>query len=250
MARRFYRFDANSALGKQFRSIWNECKKAERAAEVFAKKVGAETYYSNPSAFAGGVACVSFKDTANVNKKLWRSLGKDADGYEQWEPAVSCRSGIMVLPCSDQRPADTVTRIYDRRVFEDKEGRPSVKYVELYRDDYQKEGLRSKMPYYVRESIRIERARMTLPVVSVDRIYRLLQADQSATAKSGKPTMVQDTAPTFFQYGNRIFVGCDYPCCADDIQEIGREVYVQAKEMLLRAQRDLEALAKSVAKGS
>lgn len=250
MARYYYRFDFSSALGKQFRSIWNECTKAERAAEVFAKKVGAETYYSNPSAFAGGVECVSFKDTSKVNQKLWRSLGKDVDGYEQWEPAVSRRSGIMVLPCSDFRPSDTATRIYDRRIVEDKEGHPSVKYIELYRDDYQKKGSRSKMPYYVRESIRIERARMTLPVVSVERIYRLLQADQTAAVKNGRPTVVQDTAPTFFEYNGKIYVGCDYECHADGMQTVGIDAYVQAKETLLRLQRDIEAMSKSDKKGS
>lgn len=53
MEKRFYyRFDSSTELGKKFRSLWNECNKAERAANVFAEKVGASQFYGSPSAFA------------------------------------------------------------------------------------------------------------------------------------------------------------------------------------------------------
>ena len=281
MTRQFYRVDISSNFGKMFRRLWNECNKAERAAEVFAKKVGAETYYPSETSFAGGVVCVSFADTEKVNKKMWRSIGKDDDGYELWQPIVSCRNDIMMLPRKNFKPSDTATRIYDKRILpwskviamkpleewakiacveitDDKKAMAKkvdevmqdacfINYIELYRDDMEnikkEKDPRTKVPYYVRESIRIERARMLLPVVSVERIYNLLQADQSVAVKDGKPTVVRDTAPTFFEYGRHIYIGCDYPCHAEDLQPITTKSYITAKENLLKTQRDEEALA-------
>lgn len=281
MARYFYRFDASTELGKKFRSLWNECVKAERAAESFAKKAGAKTYYSSPSAFAGGVECVSFEDGVQVNTKLWRSLGKDADGLEQWVPDVKYRSDVMVLPRKDFKPSDTATRIYDRRQMswamvrhmhtvaewlemagmkpggdrekdavrldEQMEQTRFVKYIELYRDDeipVDPTHPQRKAPYYIRESIRIERARLQLPVVRTERLYHLLQADQSVAMKDGKPTVVHDMTPTFFEYNKRFYLGIDYPCGAEGLTEISSKAYMTVKEDVLRMQRDLEALEK------
>ena len=114
-ARYYYRFDTSTALGKKFRSFWNECNKAERAAEVFAKKVGAAAYYSSPSAFAGGVACVAF-EPGKVNEKIWRSAGRSDEGEELYEPNVEQRHGVLVLPRRGFRPSDTATRIYSKRM--------------------------------------------------------------------------------------------------------------------------------------
>jgi len=280
MNKYFYRLDSSTEVGKKFRRLWNECIKADRAAEVFTKKAGAKTWYPDDAAFAGGVACVSFE--TEVNKKLWRSLGKDADGLEQWEPAVSRRGDVMVLPRKDFRPSDTATRVFERRVLPwamvrhlhtqdewaemtgikltgDKTADAKrmddvmshlsfMRYVELYRDDFEKKDDRVRMPYYVRESIRIERARLLLPVVKTEQIYRLLQADTAIEAKN--PVIVQDQAPTFFEYNKRVYIGIDYPCKADGLKEIDRKAYIMAKDNLLRMQRDMEALAKSGAKGS
>lgn len=278
MARQFYRVDVTSDLGWRLRRLWNECTKAERAAEVFAKKVGAETYYPSDASFAGGVECVSFADTAKVNKKLWRSIGKDADGYEQWQPIASCRYDIMVLPRRNFMPSDTATRIYDKHILSwdkavglktleewakvagvemtDNKKEVAIKvdnilrdsyfirYIELYRDEDEDtpKDRRTKVPYYIRESIRIERARILLPVVKTERIYQLLKADQSVAMKDGKPTIVRDTAPTFFEYSRHIYIGCDYPCYAEGLQSISSVSYVSAKENLLKMQRDKEAL--------
>lgn len=287
MTRHFYRFDVNSDIGRQFRKLWNECAKAERAAESFAKKVGARTYYSSPSAFTGGVECVSFQDGAKVNKKLWRMVGKDADGLEQWVPDVKRRSDVMLLPRRDFKPSDTATRIYGRRVLPwpmvrhlrtldewmplaqvtpsgdavkdaervDETMRQAlfVRYTELYRDDEipaDPTHPRRKMPLYIRESIRIERARLTLPVVKMDQFHQLLQADKSAVLKDGKPIIVQESTPTFFEYDRRYYLGIDYPCRADGLTELSSAAYVAARENILKMQRDLEALASSEAKGN
>lgn len=281
MKRLFYRFEVNSDIGRQFRLLWNECNKAERAAESFAKKVGAKTYYGNASAFTGGVECVSFADGTKINKKIWRMVGKDADGLEQWVPGVKHRSDVMVLPRKDFKPSDTATRIYDRRVLswpmvrhlhtveewaklahvaiEDDQWLEEVmgqsffvRYVELYRDDEDSKpkDKRWRLSHVARESIRIERERLKLPVVKMSRFHQLLQADKSAVMNEGKPTIVQESTPTFFEYNRFFYLGIDYPCLADGLTELSSKAYAQVRENLLKMQRDIEALVKSEAKGN
>lgn len=286
MERHFYRFDTSSALGKQFRTLWNECNKAERAADSFAKKVGAKTYYGNAAAFTGGVECVSFKEGTKINKKMWRMVGKDADGLEQWVPDVKHRSDVMVLPRKDFKPSDTATRIYSKQVLEwfmvkdrhtleewakianikltddddlnaynvrkELENAYFVRYVELYRDDEDSKpkDRRWKLSHVARESIRIERERLKLPIVKMSRFHQLLQADKSAVMNEGKPTIVQESTPTFFEYNRHFYLGIDYPCLADGLTELSSKAYAQVRENLLKMQRDIEALAKSEAKGN
>lgn len=268
MQKYYYRFDASSPLGKKFRSLWNECNKAERAADVFAKKVGAAAYYSSPSAFAGGVAAVVFGE-GKANEKLWRSAGRTDDGEELWEPDVKQRNGVLVLPRRGFRPSDTATRIYSRRmsswqevkgiytlrewaklagvempdlgggtaehskealekvekkVNEKMEKETFCQYIELYRDDaipVDPKHPKRKTPLYVSHSIRIEKERLLLPVVTVDRLYALLEADQSADKPDGdKPKLVQNVTPTFFEWGGRYYIGIEYPCKAEGLEPI------------------------------
>lgn len=290
--RYYYRFDTSSALGKKFRSFWNECNKAERAAEVFAKKVGAAAYYSSPAAFAGGVAAVAFEE-GKVNEKIWRSAGRTDDGEELWEPDVKQRSGVLVLPRRGFRPTDTSTRIYHRRLSSWQEVKGSMllnewakmagvempnisgenaagmhggegadkdamraalekverkvnekmekemfcQYIELYRDDeipVDPNHPRRKKPLYISQSIRIERERMLLPVVTVERLYALMEADRSGDKPTdGKPKLVQNVTPTFFEWGGRYYIGIEYPCKAEGLESILEGMY-QMKMTTLR----------------
>jgi hypothetical protein len=288
MQKYYYRFDASSPLGKKFRSLWNECDKAERAADVFAKKVGAAAYYSSPSAFAGGVAAVVFEE-GKANEKLWRSAGRTDDGEELWEPDVKQRNGVLVLPRRGFRPSDTATRIYSRRmsswqevkglntirewaamagvdmpiisgkniplddqakdmtkealekvekkVNEKMEKEMFCQYIELYRDDaipVDPKHPKRKTPMYVSQSIRIEKERLLLPVVTVEKLYALLEADQSGDKPTdGKPKLVEPVTPTFFEWGGRYYIGIEYPCKAEGLEPI-TEATFQMKITTLR----------------
>lgn len=287
--RYYYRFSTSSQLGKKFRSFWNECNKAERAAEVFAKKVGAAAYYSSPSAFAGGVAAVAF-EPGKANGKMWRSAGRTDDGEELWEPDVKQRNGVLVLPRRGFKPSDTATRIYSRRmsawkdvrgiytlrewaklagvempdadasgvvaaiptraaamkealeqverkVNEKMEKELFCQFIELYRDDeipVDPTHPRRKTPLYISQSIRIERERILLPVVTVGRLYALMEADLSGDKPTdGKPKLVQNVTPTFFEWGGRYYIGIEYPCKAEGLESILEGMY-QMKMTTLR----------------
>lgn len=287
--RYYYRFSTSSQLGKKFRSFWNECNKAERAAEVFAKKVGAAAYYSSPSAFAGGVAVVAF-EPGKANKKMWRSAGRTDDGEELWEPDVKQRNGVLVLPRRGFKPSDTATRIYHRRlsswqevkgllslrewaqmigvampdadasgvvakealekaerkVNERMEKEQFCRFIELYRDDeipFDPTHPKRKAPLYISQSIRIERERMLLPVVTVGKLYALMEADQSGDKPTdGKPKLVQNVTPTFFEWGGRYYIGIEYPCKAEGLEEIEQGVY-QVKMTTLRQAEEAQRIA-------
>ena len=148
----YYRFDTSTALGKRFRSFWNELMKAERAADKFAAKVGAKTFYPNMRMVAGGVDAVSFPDGVHPNLKVWRSIGKDGDGLELWVPNVKQRRGVYKIPEGGKCPSHTANRIFSRKP----NNKGEVKFIELYRDDEEAKSTdrRFKLSWAAKESIR------------------------------------------------------------------------------------------------
>lgn len=241
----YYKFSTTTELGKAFIKLWNQCNKAEKAADKFAANVGAITYYPTDSAFAGGVACVAFKDNICPKPNLWKSIGKDADGFEQWVPNVKKRMCELALPNANVKPSDAANRIYNKQPILKSSGQIVLPYVELYRDDIQvnRKHPERKLPYYVRESIRIEKARMKLPEVSVISILTLLQADiTNGKDNNGKLNIIKPVTPTFFQYSKQIYVGCAYPCKANGLTEISMGDYVEMEKDVRAMMRDLEIM--------
>lgn len=238
----FYKFSTTSELGKAFRKLWRLCEKAEKAADKFAAKVGAVTYYPQDSMFAGGVACVAFKDNVCPKPEHWRSVGKDADGYEQWVPNVKQRMGAVELPNADFKPNKAANRIYQTRPVPGKDGKLRLMFVELYRDD---EASKSKSRGYkqswlAKESIRIEKERLTLPTVSVMQILNMVQADMTnGKGGDGKAVIVKPVTPTFFKYSRHIYLGCAYPCKAEGMKEISMSDYIEVEKAVREMMRDL-----------
>lgn len=274
--RHYYRFDILSELGKQFNLFWKSCDDAERAADTWAAKAGAKSFYTSPTAFAGGVACVSFEETPN--EKIWEPLGKDADGVEQWKPRCSNRSGVVVLPRRNFMPSDTSSRIYSKRIITwgeavmhktlqewaqvagvqltgDKRKDKAVvsdklkdeffmQYIDLYREDFVpgKVGAKQKLMSHVQKTaINLERTRMLLPTVSVKTLYRLLDADLTVGLKEGKSRVVRDDeTPTFFKTGRRYYICINHACRHHNLEE------ADAAEYRMKAE---EAIGKEKGKG-
>ena len=120
--RYYYRFVKTSGLGIRFRGFWNECRKAERAADTFAKKVGARMFYPDMRMVAGGVDAVVFPEGAKVDRRIWRSAGKDGDGMELWVPDVKKRRGAIALKEGERVPSHTASRVFDKRPAADATG--------------------------------------------------------------------------------------------------------------------------------
>ena len=240
--RYYYQFDCGSELGKRFRRVFNRCVKADKARVTFKEKLGAVAFCPNDAMFAGGVEGLFFADDAKVDRRIWQEAGKSEDGSVCWVPICKHRTGKLVLHAGAKRPADTATRIYGR-VFTDEKGRTACQYIELYRDDEgsKAKDKRWKVPKVVRESIRIERARLKLPKVEVLQVLTLLGADLSGGVDDGKMHIVRPVTPTFFEYWRKFYVCCAYPCHGEGMQEIASGAYAEAARALRETERNLAA---------
>lgn len=244
MDRFFYKFGATTETGRAFIRLWHLCTKAERAADVFAAKVGAKSYYPAEEAFAGGLLFVSFEGDVPPRPNLWRSVGRDADGMLMWEPDVERRSGVVVLAEGEEIPRDSATRVYEKRVTVNGRGERVCRYLEFYRNDIpvDKGHPNRKLPYYVRESFRIERGRMKLPIVRTEELLSVLKADVLGGVDANRPAVVRLVTPTFYRYGHKVYLGCAYPCRAEGMVEIGMEEYVEIEKEVRLMMREAKAL--------
>ena len=284
----YYRCDSRSEIGKKLKRLLNDCQKAERAQMDFGRKCGAESIVPVDDNFEGGVIGVTFADDDKVNKTVWKEIVKDRDGKTIWRPNCEYREGVVISKNDRYRPSDTATRMFDyrQRTFaevkhlytakqwydlgrlfltgheltgnrEEDEAlvekllfeKRFIKYVELYRTDTDK-SIR-EMSKLQREAINLEHKRRMLPVVTPLRVFSLLGADMMADMPEDKQTgFVKPDTPTFWEYAGYWYVGCVFPCKAEGLTEISSEAYSTKLTDLMRVKRDMEALAKSEAKGS
>jgi hypothetical protein len=260
-----YRFDEKSELGKKFRKFLYECSRASRAADTYCKKAGAKMFYEDPSSFAGGVTCVSFDEEKKVDKKLWRSVGKDTDGIEMYEPNVQHRQDCILITRRDFRPADTDTRIYQKRVSEwievvnlhtkqewiamsgvrvtgnleaDWQNACSVmqkelfvQYTEIYVDDEQlkqlRENPRYRMPVPVKRAIQLEMQRLKLPVVNINKLYALFQPTLVEEGK--KPRVLHASTPVCFLHNGMYYIRSEFPYQNKDLKKIDEAKFILHK---------------------
>lgn len=260
--RYYYRFAMTSGLGVRFRGFWNLCRRAERAADRFAKKVGAKMFYPNMKMVAGGVDAVVFPEGAKVDGHIWRSAGKDGDGMELWVPAVKKRRGVIEVPKGGKVPAHTASRVFDGRpqgstgdgraaaYGETGTGNSGTRwgYTEIYRDDEgaQAGSKRYRMSRAAKESIRIEKERLLLPMVSAAELLRVLKADVTADVpKDDALHTVRIYTPDMFEWKGWYYLSIDYPCKDDEMEAIKQEEYRLAnteRAMTERAVAELETL--------
>ena len=187
----YYKLRSRSEMGKQFRRLWNRCIRAERAADSFAKKAGAEMFYPSDTVFAGGVVAVLFKDDECPRPDLWQLAGTDAEGRKLWIP----------------------------RKYDTKEIPPSSRRS------------KGGLPMYVKKAQRIEKERRELPTVRTERFLEMLQADPSCgKGDDGKLHIVRLVTPTFFEYWNHIYIGIAWPCSAEPLEEITQADYIEAEK--------------------
>lgn len=197
----YYKLRSKSELGKMFRRLWNRCVKAERAADAFARKSGAEQFYPSGLVFAGGVEAVLFKDDECPKSELWQHFGEDDEGRKLWRPR--------------KYEANNMPRTAKRD--------------------------RGGVPLVVRKAMRIEKERLALPVVKTETILQLLQADPTCgKADDGKVHIVRVVTPTFFEYWNHIYIGIAYPCHAEALEEITQADYIEAEKAVREMARHTE----------
>ena len=254
----FYRFDLTSELGKSFKKFQRDCADANRAAEIWAEKAHAKAYYSSPSGFAGGVTCVSFGDMV-PDDRLWKNIGKDQNGELQYEPLCSSRTGVALLPRKEFMPSDTKTKIYSKRICTWKEVKRMLpiqewaaiagtkltddkdadmaaiekclgdeyfmQYVELYREDYEEKRKtaqkKRRMTNLQLTAIELERTRLLLPLVTTERLYALMQAEEEIPEEK-KATVIEEVTPIFFKTLKHVYIALCHPCKHPSLEKISK----------------------------
>ncbi len=270
----YYRTETSTALGKEIKKYLHDCYRAEKAADIWAKKAHAKNFYPSPTAFAGGVSCVSFEKGKEVNEKLWKPIPLDEDEEEEqeqkWVPNVEHRDGAIILPRKDFKPSDTDDKVFSRRPstwaevrhlytretwlkmigmrstgdkvedakkIEDRMMKELFcRYVQVYRTDAViTPDKRRRMPYVASAAIRMEVARLRLPVVSANRLFLMLKVNLlDGQTEDGKPKIFRPTTPAFFEWGGRYYIGCSYPCQREELEEITEGTFNMKRNALIQ----------------
>lgn len=264
MARYYYRIDKCSALGKQFRSLWNDCIKAEKAQESFARRIGAKSFTEPTAYFTGGVQELIFPADMTIDERTWQQAGKDSETQETlWVPNVRKSSGCVISPRKGWKPSSTATRIYGTKPMtwqqacliyttqkwaemaniplsgdaaQDRQQVEESLCNEIFWNYVEIQGSkdllpRQRMPEWMRRAVSAERERLLLPVVRVERIYKLLQAEFT----NGK---TPSSTPTFFEYGGRYYIGVGCKCLHENLESITEGTYNLKGTSLMIYNRD------------
>lgn len=251
----YYKFQKNSEVGKQMTKFWRACQLADFSADRYAKRMGALFYYSEPTAFAGGVSYLVFDNTKNVDIEQWRladTIGND----KCFEPNCYQRIGCSIVQ-KGFKPSNTATIYYQKEqksweevkkiyslkqwasminlpLSDDEELNESLinkhlsnkqflQYIEYYNSsDVNLKG--NKTSRGLRRAIRAERERMNLPVVSADKLYNILKADLSNRVQ-------EEVTPLFFIYNEEYYLCVNYPCVADGIENIHEAMFIKNMNM-------------------
>lgn len=216
----YYKVPVDSETGKLITRFWHACQKCEKAAETYCKHFGAEYYYSDPNYFAGGVACVSFKEGEKVSEKEWRKIG-DFEGIAYYLPAVEAVRTEVEIPSRDYELKDSWDIIYlrdkiretpDHRLMIPKIGfRPAGEQLDP-------QGRVVQASRKMRRAIVAEQKRLRLPVMKIQDLYRIL----GAVIPEGRQA---DVTPTFFLRSTTYYIGCPYPCGAKGLKTITQAQY-------------------------
>ena len=267
-----YQFDADSTAGRMLRDFWRKADQAERKAERYAKKMGAESWYGSPEAFAGGVAYLVFpkaKDAdgnarCKVDTEAWRKAA-EIEGECCYEPNVKMRTGVFLLPSDRFTPSNTATRIYQRKhcKLDDvsrlrtmrqwyeiggipwnpthtDELRRSIIKQRLGRRTFvlynEYEGM-SQNKNAARRAVRAEVMRVQLPVIANESFYRIFGVPAAAIPAEA------DT-PTFFIYHGQFHIRVPMKIDASHLEEITPERYTYCKNIAQYEARLIEQNAK------
>lgn len=209
----YYKAVADSRTGKLLLKFLHACQNCEKAADDWCKKFGAKYYCDNPKYFAGGVACVAFD--SEPDPKLWRPyvrIGKD----QYYLPACEAVPDKVEIPHRDYALKDS----WDTMYLRDKIYEAPDKKLYLVRlsfrpvgDQKDSQGRPIQAGRKLRQAIAAEQKRLRLPVMTVQQLYRILEAELPV----GRLT---DRTPIVFLYGASLYIGSFYPCNANGLESI------------------------------
>lgn len=232
MAKYYYRFPVESNEGRALRSFHRAAVKADEKAEQYAKRVGAEAFFTDPNTFAGGVSVVIFSNPEKVNLNIWQQVGVNEETRERWFlPLTKVTQGEVEVAAGRKMPIDTANRIYKRvlgsKTVNDTGKRLDVPYLEIR--PVMKDAPKADRT----RAVSAERMRLKLPVVRTEDFYRIVKADLTDVKKLSTAT------PVFFLYHDRYYIGMDYLSLCPDFEAIDLGMFQsRLNDMQFEARQD------------
>lgn len=226
MAKYYYKTSEKSEIGQGLSSFWRECQKVEKAAETYARNMGATEFFFSPEGFTGGVEWVVFKNPDKVDQERWKE-GEPIDGLRVWKPNVTA----VIKPGGNGKMKVT----YDSPFKEAK-----TKLVNGKRSNVKYSNAPNRHSNSYLFAVRAEKERMKLPVVSIESLFQLLHLKQvkNPTVKKG---VVLSHVPTFFAYKGNYYISCDDSSESKDMELINFEKYRFFLNTAINAQSKREA---------
>ena len=233
----YYKLPIDSEAGKRLSRFWQECRNVAREAEKYCRQMGCEGWYGDPRYFEGGITAVYFPEGYKVDTQMWKEVSKtsiDLPGGKTREvscyvPNVSRSSGIEEVPSKDYQPTGSFDTVYDKRVFE-KDGKYYVRVVRFRYDEPpghsgygQRVASRS-----VRKAIKAEVKRASLPVIPMQEIFTVLEADLQEGARF-------DSTPVFFPFNEWYYVSCPFVCRANGMESLSQRIFEMNRKKYMEA---------------
>ena len=226
MAKYYYKTSEKSEIGQGLSSFWRECQKAEKAAEIYARNMGATEFFFSPEGFTGGVEWLVFKNPDKVDPERWKE-GGPIDGLRVWKPNVTA----VIKPSGNGKMKVT----YDSPFKQAK-----TKLVNGKRSNVKYSNAPNRHSNSYLFAVRAEKERMKLPVVSIESLFQLFRLKQVKNP-TVKKEVVLSHIPTFFAYKGNYYISCDDPSESKDMELINFEKYRFFLNTAINAQNKREA---------
>ena len=226
MAKYYYKTSEKSEIGQGLSSFWRECQKAEKAAEIYARNMGATEFFFSPEGFTGGVEWLVFKNPDKVDPERWKE-GGPIDGLRVWKPNVTA----VIKPSGNGKMKVT----YDSPFKQAK-----TKLVNGKRSNVKYSNAPNRHSNSYLFAVRAEKERMKLPVVSIESLFQLFRLKQVKNP-TVKKEVVLSHMPTFFAYKGNYYISCDDPSESKYMELINFEKYRYFLNTAINAQNKREA---------
>lgn len=226
MAKYYYKTSEKSEIGQGLSSFWRECQKAEKAAEIYARNMGATEFFFSPEGFTGGVEWLVFKNPDKVDPERWKE-GGPIDGLRVWKPNVTA----VIKPSGNGKMKVT----YDSPFKQAK-----TKLVNGKRSNVKYSNAPNRHSNSYLFAVRAEKERMKLPVVSIESLFQLFRLKQVKNP-TVKKEVVLSHIPTFFAYKGNYYISCDDPSESKYMELINFEKYRYFLNTAINAQNKREA---------
>lgn len=262
----YYKVEKSTETGKKLIAFLQCCRKADIAADKYAKKMGAYAYIQPDDAFAGGCDILHFKSDKG---KEWKELPTDDTENRCFVPNCTAIPAIKMV-----KKGEKVVLKFDefipggekkmkRLTFEDVKRYARTKEEQAKIADFEKANLgegaydfipvfrfvdektlqpiqahqrsgAATVPQWFRKAVEAERLRLSLPIVEMSEFNDIVNAAIPETREEAERMALVPTCPALFTSGDNFFLSFFCPCRAEELKEVTEQEFQYAMNTALR----------------